>query len=150
MITQPIHSLFDVENFKALYQTFNSNTLLRLPWVYSPDIAFKDPIHQLQGLAALTAYFEEFCNPDTQCSFEFRNQLVSDGQAFFQWQMHYRHPSLKKGKMLTLDGGSLIKFNSHIYYHEDFYDMGAMIYQHIPVLGWALKKVNARLANNHE
>lgn len=147
MNTPPATPQFDVENFKAIYQTFDSNTLLRLPWVYSPDIAFRDPVHQLQGLAALKDYFEGFCKPDTQCSFVFLNQLVSSEQAFFQWQMHYRHPDLKQGAPLRLNGGSLIKFNSQIYYHEDFYDMGAMIYQHIPLLGWAVKKINARLAS---
>src|SRR6187402_2233524 len=109
----PSNTSFDVENFKALYKTFNSDTLLRLPWVYSPDITFRDPIHQLQGLPALSSYFAGFCSPDIQCSFEFTHQLVCEQQAFFQWQMHYRHPGLKQGEPLTLNGGSLIKFSSH-------------------------------------
>lgn len=146
MQTPPTNTPFNMENFTAIYQRFDSNTLLRLPWVYSPDIVFKDPIHELQGIEALKNYFARFCNADTQCSFVFLNQLVTDEQAFIQWQMHYRHASLQQGKILTLNGGSLIKFNSHIYYHEDFYDMGAMIYQHLPLLGWAVKKINARLA----
>jgi hypothetical protein len=137
---------FNIDKFKTLYQTFDDNTLKQLPNLYSESITFKDPIHELQGLAALRNYFAGFCSPDTHCSFQFINQIVTQDQAFFQWQMNYRHPKLQHGRQLSLNGGSLIRFNSHIIYHEDFYDMGAMIYQHIPILGWVVKKVNSRIA----
>jgi len=148
MNTQPPSSPFNVDNFKSIYQTFDSKMLSHLPSLYSQDIVFKDPIHQLHGLDALGRYFANFLSPELKCSFVFNNQLITNEQAFLQWQMHYRHPHLKNGNSLTLNGGTLIKFNSHIYYHEDFYDMGAMLYQHIPVLGWAVKKINARLVSS--
>ena len=147
MSTQP-SNLFDVATFRSLYQSFDKETLERLPHFYSDDIFFKDPIHQLNGIEALTRYFASFCDPELACNFVFSNQLITEEQAFFQWDMHYRHPRLKNGEPLTLKGGTLIKFNSHIYYHEDLYDMGAMIYQHIPILGWAINKVNARLVSD--
>jgi hypothetical protein len=137
---------FDTERFKQLYKIFDSYALARLPQIYSATIIFKDPIHQLQGIAALNQYFARFCNPEIKCEFEIHNEIISHDQAFFQWQMHYQHPRIKSGKPLTLNGGTLIKFNSKIVYHEDFYDMGAMIYQHLPVLGWAVKKINTRIA----
>lgn len=138
--------VFDIEQFKQLYKIFDSHTLARLPKIYSPAIIFKDPIHQLQGIAALNQYFAGFCNPEMKCEFEIHNEIISHDQAFFQWRMHYQHPHIKSGKPLMLNGGTLIKFNSNIVYHEDFYDMGAMIYQHLPVLGWTVKKINARIA----
>lgn len=137
-----VNPAFDIEQFKRLYQTFNSYTLAQLPQVYSPTIIFKDPVHQLKGIVALSNYFAVFCNPAMKCQFDITNQIVSHDQAFFQWKMYYQHPRLKSGEVLTLNGGTLIKFNSKIVYHEDFYDMGSMIYQHLPVLGWAVKKIN--------
>lgn len=136
---------FDIAQFKQLYQTFDGQTLSRLPKVYSPAITFKDPIHQLTGLEPLTLYFENFCKPETQCQFEFINEIIADDQAFFQWRMHYSNPKLSGGKKLTLSGGTLIKFKTQIVYHEDFYDMGAMIYQHLPLLGWVVKNINRRM-----
>jgi hypothetical protein len=142
--------VFDIAKFKQLYQTFDSNTLSQLPKLYDNSIVFKDPIHQITGIKPLTNYFATFCSPETQCQFDFINEVISDSQAFFHWQMHYSHPKLQAGKTLTLNGGTLIKFNSQITYHEDFYDMGAMIYQHIPVLGWAVKKINARITEQSQ
>jgi hypothetical protein len=133
---------FDIPQFKQLYQTFDEHTVSKLPQIYSPTIIFKDPIHQLHGLEPLRRYFANFCQRETYCQFEFVNQIVGVDQAFFQWNMHYSHPKLNAGKRLMLNGGTLIKFESHITYHEDFYDMGAMIYRHLPVLGWAVKKIN--------
>lgn len=150
MDTQPVSSqqsrMFNIEQFKQLYKTFSSETPAQLPSLYHTDITFKDPIHELKGIAELTTYFAGFCKPDTQYQFEFTNQVIAHDQAFFQWQMHYAHASLANGKPLLLNGGTLIKYNSLISYHEDFYDMGAMIYQHVPLLGWAVKKINARIA----
>ena len=145
LTNQAANPIFNIEKFKQLYQTFDSDTLTQLPAVYSPTIVFKDPVHELKGIIALGDYFAGFCKPGTKCQFEFINQIITHDQAFFQWNMHYQHSSLKMGTTLTLNGGTLIKFNSKIVYHEDFYDMGAMVYQHLPILGWAIKKVNARI-----
>jgi hypothetical protein len=79
------------------------------------------------------------------CEFEFLDQLANDNQAFFRWRMHYYHPRLNAGQPLAVGGASLIKFNERIFYHEDFYDMAAMIYQHLPLVGWLVKKINARI-----
>jgi hypothetical protein len=153
MNTHPVSSqpkpMFNIEDFKQLYKTFSSATPAQLPKLYHSAITFKDPVHELKGIAALTHYFASFCNQGTQYRFEFTNQVISNDQAFFQWQMLYTHPSLANGKPLLLNGGTLIKFNTQIIYHEDFYDMGAMIYQHLPLLGWAVKKINARIAEHN-
>ncbi len=136
---------FDIEGFKGLYASFDSTMVKRLPDFYGKLVNFKDPVHELKGLDELRNYFSSFLSPGMQCRFVYTNQLVGAGQAFLQWQMHYRHPRLEDGRELILNGASVVKFTSHVFYHEDFYDMGAMIYQHIPVLGWAVKKINARI-----
>ena len=146
-IPQPIQTpVFDPARFKDLYKKFNHETINKLPGIYSPHIIFKDPVHQLQGIQELSNYFSGFCSDDLQCAFTIYNEIISHDQAFFQWKMDYQHPRLESGKPLTLDGSSLIKFNSHITFHQDFYDMGAMIYQHIPVLAWVIKKINGRIS----
>jgi hypothetical protein len=141
-------SRFDIEKFKALYRNFDKDTSTQLPNLYSQDIQFKDPLHETKGLETLKVYFAGFCSPNIKCRFNFHNQLVTEDQAFVQWQMQYSHTRLNNGELLTLNGGTLIKFTNLIYYHEDFYDMGAMIYQHVPILGWAIRKINNRMADN--
>jgi hypothetical protein len=63
------------------------------------------------------------------------------------WQMTFSHPRLRRGKALKVRGMTLIRFTDRIYYHEDFYDLGAMLYQHIPLLGTAVRHINRRLSS---
>ena len=136
----------DLENFKRLYNHFDRANTDELMALYSQDVFFKDPIHALTGKSALIDYFTAFRRPGVKCHFEFVDQVVNKDQAFFYWTMHYTHPSLQQGAPLTLEGASLIKFTTQVFFHQDFYDMGAMIYQHVPVLGWAVNKLNTRIA----
>ena len=59
--------------------------------------------------------------------------------------MKFSNPALAGGKMITLRGITQIRFTDRIYYQEDFYDLGAMLYQHIPVLGAIIRFVNSRV-----
>jgi hypothetical protein len=43
-------------------------------------------------------------------------------------------------------GVTLIRFTDRIYYHEDFFDLGAMLYQHVPVLGSVIRYLNNRMS----
>ncbi len=33
-----------------------------------------------------------------------------------------------------------------IIYHKDYYDLGEMVYEHVPILGFVIKKIKGKLA----
>ena len=47
-----------LDDFCTLYQSLNKDNLDRLKEVYSDKVLFIDPIHQVNGIEALTLYFE--------------------------------------------------------------------------------------------
>jgi hypothetical protein len=59
--------------------------------------------------------------------------------------MHYLHPSISK-EVQTLRGVSHLHFADKVTFHEDIYDMGALIYEHIPVIGFATSIIKKRMA----
>ncbi len=133
---------------KALYTAFNAQAIGRLADIYHTDVVFADPIHKVKGLGALTQYFKHVCE-GSDSQFEFTATIVQGDQAFLRWVMHYSHPKLASGKALSLSGGSFLTLDSTsglIIAQEDYYDMGQMIYRHIPVVGWAIQKINQNLA----
>lgn len=134
-----------IVEFKQLYNTFDKDSLVSLGQLYSEDVTFADPLHVIQGLPALTQYFYAMCGNLTECRFEFIDEIVGQDSAFFKWHMHYRHPSIRANKLLTLTGATLIHFSDKIDRHEDFYDMGAMLYEHIPLIGSAIGFVKSRI-----
>lgn len=144
------HSI--ISKCKALYSGFNADAITRLADIYHRDVVFSDPIHTLEGLGDLRRYFEHVCG-GSESRFEFTATVVDSNQAFLRWNMHYSHAKLAGGKPLLLKGGSFLTIHEPsnlIIAQEDYYDMGQMVYRHIPVLGWAVSKINANLATYDE
>lgn len=134
------------EQFRFLYQQQGSLDAAQLGSIYDDDIVFKDPIHAIHGLPALTAYFARMGENMNTCRFEFIDEIVTASQAHVTWNMRYSHKKIAGGKEQILRGMTLIKFNhDKITYHEDCYDVGAMVYEHLPLLGKATLLIKKRI-----
>ncbi|CUB06197.1 nuclear transport factor 2 family protein [Marinomonas fungiae] len=144
-VTDTNSKLVLIERFKAFYKDVKHPRLDAIGDVYSCQVKFRDPVHQIQGLAELHAYLSDMCESVESGRFEFLDQLVGTDTAYIKWNMYFRHPKLGN-ETHVVRGMSQIQFDDRIYYHEDVYDMGQMIYEHVPVLGWAVKKLRKRLA----
>jgi hypothetical protein len=135
----------DINQFIQTYQSLNKDNLAQLTDIYHPDINFIDPLHQVEGLAALTGYFASLYENLVSCEFEIQAQLWQANQAALYWQMQYQHASLNGGKSVRVDGCSHLKFTDGlVIYHRDYLDAGAMLYEHIPLLGSAIRFIKKR------
>ena len=135
-----------IERFKDSYRDMTVMDLSRLDQIYTENLLFKDPVHEIRGLAAMQDYMADMCSNVTECRFEFLDQLQSEQGAYLKWNMHFRHPKLAAGQLLTVRGISQIHFEERINYHEDVYDMGQMVYEHVPVVGGMTRWLKRRLA----
>lgn len=134
-----------VTTFISLYGELDRSTLHRLPEIYSNDIQFTDAVHQIDGLPKLTEYFEHLYENLLGCKFHIHHVVENGNEASLFWTMEYSHPKIGKGKCISVDGTSHIKFNERVYYHRDYLDMGQMLYEHLPVLGSAVKLIKKRM-----
>ncbi|RDL45421.1 nuclear transport factor 2 family protein [Marinomonas piezotolerans] len=134
-----------IERFKAFYKDVKNPNLDSIGDVYAADIKFQDPIHQVTGIAELHAYLSDMCENVDSGRFEYLDQLVGVDTAYIKWNMYFSHPKLGK-KTHVVRGMSQIQFSDRIYFHEDVYDMGQMIYEKVPVLGWAVNRLKQRLS----
>ncbi|MAD03634.1 MAG: transcriptional regulator [Pseudoalteromonas sp.] len=134
-----------LDRFINVYQTLNKDNLQLLDDIYHPDIQFADPLHAVNGLEALRDYFKNLYANVISCEFVIENTYSKEENAFIYWTMQYRHPKLKKGQAISVEGHSRLKFNDDkIIEHRDYFDVGAMLYRHIPVLGSAVKFIDKR------
>lgn len=140
-----------VQQVQQLYSQFNESMIPSLPDVYRADIIFQDPLQRVEGLAEVTGYFVGMMQNLQECRFEFvqviespTEQAAGVHQAVLFWTMHYRHPKLAGGKLLSVDGSSHIKYQEKVFFHRDYYDAGAMLYEHLPVLGWVIERIKKR------
>lgn len=135
-----------IERFKTYFQVLHESDLSQLRHLYSEQVLFKDPVHEIRGLVELEDYFTAMCGDLTDCRFEYLDELVTDEAAYVKWVMHFKHPRLGN-RLISVRGVSHLKISDKIDYHEDFYDMGAMLYEQLPLLGSVTRWLRLRLAS---
>lgn len=132
-------------NFIDVYQSLSVDNLALLHQVYHTDIHFQDPLHEIQGFTALQDYFKALYTHLSQCDFIITEVLYQGDNAAIYWQMQFTHKKLNQGKQVSIEGHSHIKGRgAQVYYHRDFVDLGAMLYEHIPFLGVVIKSIKRR------
>ena len=136
---------------EALFNNFNSDTLHLADGFYDPDVVFLDPIVELKGRDALKAYYADMYENVTSIRFDFSGGIEKEDEAVVFWTMEVRSKGFKGGEPVLLDGVSHIKFGGEsgkAVYHRDYFDMGAFVYENIPVLGSIVRYVKKKLSKH--
>ncbi|MDP1932826.1 MAG: nuclear transport factor 2 family protein [Gammaproteobacteria bacterium] len=134
-----------LQDFKSFYQEGSMASLERIDRIYTQDIEFRDPLHTILGILALKGYMKNLYANSSGIGFEYTDEQSGENWATITWLMRFSNQALAGGKEVTVRGITQIRFTDRIYYHEDFYDLGAMIYQHLPVLGRIIRYINKRI-----
>lgn len=135
-----------IGRFKDFFQVLHEADLSQLREFYSDGIVFKDPVHEIRGLVELEDYFTSMCADLSDCRFEYLDELVNGSSAYVKWIMHFKHPKLGN-RLISVRGVSHLQFSDKIDFHEDFYDMGAMLYEQLPLLGNVTRWLKLRLVS---
>lgn len=133
-----------LDDFCGLYQNLNKDNLIRLKEVYSDDVLFTDPIHEVKGIDALTVYFENLYKNMEYCHFQINHVIQQQGEACLIWRMEYSHQKIKNGKKITVDGCSHLTYSNKIDKHRDYLDLGQMLYEQLPLVGPVIKSIKKR------
>ena len=128
-----------VDNINSLS---SKNIDEKLREIYTEEIEFIDPVKDINGLDKLTEYFNNLYKSVDHCHFTIVNHISNSDTHSIEWQMNLKHQRLDKKNEIVLEGSSFIRFdNDKVCYHRDYYDMGALIYERLPILGSAVKTV---------
>lgn len=135
-----------LRRFAHSFATLDKQNLQLLDSLYSEDIAFTDPLHEVHGLPALRRYFTELYSNVSQLQFDFHGfDAVAEGEGYLRWTMKFRHPRLSGGKVIQVQGCSHLMWHDKVYRHRDYFDAGALLYEHVPVLGRIVSWLKRRM-----
>ncbi|MCE3028822.1 nuclear transport factor 2 family protein [Salinicola sp. DM10] len=135
-----------IAHFRGLFQPLTQEGLTALAECYSDDIDFTDPLHHHVGRRAVMAYYRELMTEVSHCHFDFHQQHVLDQRCFLEWTMHYAHPSVRGGRTLSVAGCSHLTWrDQRVCRHRDYYDVGEMLYEQLPLIGWVVRRIKQRL-----
>jgi len=135
-----------METFLKVYRDLNRDNVERITGIYTDDVRFVDPAHEIQGLDALLVYFRRLYENVSDVRFEFNHPLKDGSSGYVQWRMRYRHPRLKRGSEILVPGASFLKFtdDGKVWHHRDYFDMGSLLYEHLPIMGSAVGAIKRR------
>jgi hypothetical protein len=136
-----------LHQFARTFSELNAGNLQRLGELYSEDIRFRDPLHDVRGLSQVRSYFAELYANVSELRFDFYGfDQVAEGEGYLRWTMSYRHPRLKKGELIRVEGCSYLLWNDKVHQHRDYFDAGALLYENLPLMGSAIRWLKGRLA----
>ncbi|RTZ15646.1 nuclear transport factor 2 family protein [Vibrio aquaticus] len=136
----------DVQSVVNFYQKLNKSNLHLLAEVYHQEVVFEDAAHRLEGREALEDYFEALYANVKRCDFSIHEHQQVGDSGFLTWQMSLEHPKLSKGSVIYVNGVTHIKFSQgQVIYHRDYFDLGEMLYENLPLLGSVIKSIKQRL-----
>lgn len=135
-------------NRKKRVETFFNHlrleTLDSLTDFYAADVVFEDPLTRLEGLSALTDYYRAMYKEVLEISFSFSTLVEENEAVMAAWCMRLRTRKLAGQRPIVVEGLSHLRFQGEkVVYHRDAFDLGAMVYEHIPVLGWLIRLVKS-------
>jgi len=138
-----------MDTFLRTYQKLTAGNLQELANLYTEDIRFIDPVHEIKGLNRLTEYFANLYSSIGRIGFQFSHQVRQGAEGYVQWQMTFTHPRLKKGREIVVPGASYLHFTGEdkVNLHQDYFDLGAMLYEHLPMLGGIISTIKRRLSS---
>ena len=133
---------------EKVYNELNANTLGVLDNFYDANVEFHDPIGTVNGLKNIKAYYGNMYKNVKSISFQFHDFIIQDQNVVATWTMTYSVDSLNSGAPIKVEGNSFIKFGgaeNKAIYHRDYFDVGSMVYEHIPFLGYFVRKIKHKL-----
>lgn len=135
-----------INRFVDYYTELDTQQPSALAAIYHPDASLIDPFGEHEGLVAIQRYFTHLLANVEQCRFSIDPSLSSGHRFSVTWIMHWAHPRVAGGEALTLHGCSIVDIQDDLIIRQrDYYDAGEMIYEHLPLLGWAVRGVKRRV-----
>lgn len=136
-----------LETFAERFATLDAEHLEKLDTLYNEAIIFRDPLHRIHGLPALRDYFAQLYANASDIRYDFHDASETrPGEGYLRWTLHFRHPRLAGGQPISLDGCSHLQWRDRVHFHQDYFDAGALLYEHLPLFGRVIGWLKGRLA----
>ncbi|MCA9400021.1 MAG: nuclear transport factor 2 family protein [Candidatus Omnitrophica bacterium] len=128
----------------------NKDTMHLVDAFYDESIVFQDPLISLNGRQAMRQYYERMYKNVEYIHFDITDEifLEGEGKATLVWRMTLIAKHFNGNKPLKLDGVSVIHFggkDGKAVYHRDYFDMGAFVYESVPLLGSIIRFIKKKM-----
>ena len=115
---------------------------------YSPDVFFNDTLKSVRGSAALKDYLSHSAQAVEDCRVTVEETTrTAHGEYLLRWRMMIRFKRFRRGVDTWTIGASHLRFaaDGRVVYHQDYWNTAEGLYQHLPIIGAAIRWIQRRL-----
>lgn len=137
-----------IERFRDFYSELSAERVRELvKSVYAADAYLNDGLKSMRGSDAIGAYLARSAQATLSTTVHFDDLARSGQDYYFRWRMRIRFRYLKRGRTCESIGMTHVRFDPEglVTLHQDYWDAGAGLYEHMPVLGRLIGAIRARL-----
>lgn len=135
-----------LQRYTAYFEKLAPDNLDRLNTVMTEDIHFVDPFNDVVGLDRVQKIFRHMYSSLETPHFTVTHAAMAEGskpRGMIRWELD----SLLNGKPYSIVGMSELGFaaDGRVNEHIDHWDASQQFYARLPVIGWLLALIRARL-----
>ena len=145
--SEDVSKMTNAEKVNWSFNTLNKDNFSQVvDEFYHEEIEFTDPVERIKGREGIKQYYGNMYKNVKEIKFHFSEMVTQGDTVVGIWVMTLKTDSLNGGEPYQIEGNSVIRFkDGKAIYHRDYFDMGAFIYERVPVIGWLVRKVKAKL-----
>ena len=128
------------EKVEHFWNHLNKDSLHLVDEFYAPNVVFEDPLTRIRGLRSLRTHYKKLYQDVLEIRFDFPEMTETEDTVFASWVMTLTTKKLNWGRPYSVEGFSVMTFrDDKVVYHRDYLDLGAMLYERIPILGGVIR-----------
>jgi len=139
-----------LEEFAAVYGELTHPEIgRRVARLYADAMYFNDSLKTFQSRQQLVDYMQATARMLDESTVEIDQVLRDGSDVFVRWTMTFASSAMGRKISSESIGMTHLRFNpeGRIVLHQDFWDSAAGLYRNLPVIGYALKKVDQNMAD---
>ncbi|MCK2167111.1 nuclear transport factor 2 family protein [Thalassospira xiamenensis] len=143
-----VHSA-KLETLKAYgdyFANLGPETVENLHHHVTPDYSFTDPFNTINGPDRVCAYLDKMFRDTENPQFIVTHNAVDNDLGFLRWRFTASISVLGNWDVTGMSAVTFSDDGTRISSHVDHWDSGMAFYARIPVLGWFIRRLAARMA----
>jgi hypothetical protein len=139
------------ERFAAFFESVHQDEVRpRVEALYAANAYFSDTLFLARERESLVSHFERLQRSGTRIDVEIDDHVVSGSDLYLRWRMTFKFEVAGSERVSETIGMTQLRFDrdGRIRFHQDFWDSAQGFYQHVPVLGAAIRSVARRMESN--
>lgn len=136
-----------LNKIRDAFNKFDKNNMDVLDGFYAKDAVFQDPVVKVEGLDKIKIYYGHVYSNVKSIQFEFSEVFESEKGFALPWTMTLAVKGLNGGRQYSVEGSSIFQFDrkGKVIFHRDYVDLGAMVYERIPIFGKIINQIRKML-----